>query len=146
MGYNTTLVIMNDALHQIKEDKDFGRKVYEAALVIDRQENRQRGVDISSGCHCNAATVIEQHHADSTAVIAVGGNCATVLHTTYGYRHHEEADQIHILEELADRYGYTIRKKPTKDNKCISCSGSGHYDSNGSPPCGSCNGTGKRSS
>ncbi len=27
--------------------------------------------------------------------------------------------------------------------KCTACSGSGYYDSDGSPPCGSCNGTGQ---
>lgn len=26
---------------------------------------------------------------------------------------------------------------------CVACNGSGHYDHNGSPKCGSCNGTGK---
>jgi len=26
---------------------------------------------------------------------------------------------------------------------CTACSGSGYYDTNGSPDCGSCNGTGK---
>lgn len=30
-----------------------------------------------------------------------------------------------------------------KYRKCIACNGSGHYDHNGSPPCSSCNGTGK---
>lgn len=27
--------------------------------------------------------------------------------------------------------------------KCVACNGSGVYDHNGSPPCGSCDGTGK---
>ena len=27
--------------------------------------------------------------------------------------------------------------------KCLACNGSGHYDSNGSPKCSNCNGTGK---
>jgi len=30
-----------------------------------------------------------------------------------------------------------------KLRKCTACSGSGYYDSNGSPSCGSCNGSGK---
>ena len=36
----------------------------------------------------------------------------------------------------------TGRFTPTEDDYCIACSGSGYYDDNGSPPCGSCNGTG----
>lgn len=30
-----------------------------------------------------------------------------------------------------------------KQRDCSACSGSGRYDSNGSPPCSSCEGTGK---
>lgn len=30
--------------------------------------------------------------------------------------------------------------------KCVSCSGSGYYDHNGSPPCGACGGRGRDSS
>lgn len=30
-----------------------------------------------------------------------------------------------------------------KQVKCTACNGSGHYDSNGSPRCGACDGTGK---
>jgi DnaJ-class molecular chaperone len=30
-----------------------------------------------------------------------------------------------------------------KLRKCTACNGSGYYDSNGSPDCGSCDGTGK---
>ena len=31
----------------------------------------------------------------------------------------------------------------TKSCKCIACNGSGYYDTNGSPKCSSCKGTGK---
>jgi hypothetical protein len=30
-----------------------------------------------------------------------------------------------------------------KQRDCIACNGSGYYDSDGSPPCGACDGTGK---
>lgn len=33
--------------------------------------------------------------------------------------------------------------KGRKLEKCISCNGSGYYDSNNSPKCGACDGTGK---
>lgn len=36
-----------------------------------------------------------------------------------------------------------ILSGPTpKEEKCNSCRGTGHYDHNGSPRCGACNGTG----
>ena len=38
-----------------------------------------------------------------------------------------------------------IPKSSDKDiyEKCLACNGSGYYDHNGSPPCWSCEGTGK---
>lgn len=33
--------------------------------------------------------------------------------------------------------------RPIESNECTACSGSGYYDTDGSPPCGCCNGTGK---
>lgn len=30
-----------------------------------------------------------------------------------------------------------------KERNCFACNGTGHYDHNGSPPCGACEGTGK---
>lgn len=38
--------------------------------------------------------------------------------------------------------GDPIFIKETVSTKCIACNGSGYYDSTGSPPCGSCDGSG----
>lgn len=108
MGYNTTMVILNDALHLIREDKEFGKKVYDAALVVT---NRGRQ-DISSGNHCNAATVIESHHADHMKLIAVGGNCGQDLGYVGGYR----SEPLDMLKWLASELGYNLVKKPKKRN------------------------------
>lgn len=55
-----------------------------------------------------------------------------------------------MLRQLDD---YQLRKLERKKRfeadhgrklmTCTACSGSGRYDHNGAPPCGSCNGTGK---
>jgi len=36
MGYNSTIVVMNDALNAIGEDPEFGRKLEEAILCCNR--------------------------------------------------------------------------------------------------------------
>lgn len=107
MGYNTTLVVLNDALHQIKEDKEFGAKVYSAAL---RVSGNLRPIDISAGMHCNAATVIETHHADTIKLIAVGGNYGQDL----GYHGNYRSTPEEILKSLADSMGYRLVKKHAK--------------------------------
>jgi hypothetical protein len=109
MGFNTTVIVMNDAVDQIANDPTFGKKLAQAIMGMfgDR-----RPIDVSAGNHLNAATVIESHHADNTALVAVGGNFATALLQTCGYRHHEVQGQEQLLRELADKLGYRISKKP----------------------------------
>ena len=109
MGYNSTIVVMNDALHDIEKDPDFGKSLSNAISMHDRPEKHYQ--DVRAGCHCNAATVIECKHADVTSVIAVGGNYGSVIGSTYGYSHHKEEDKIKILKEIANQLGYTLHKK-----------------------------------
>lgn len=107
MGYNTTLVILNDSLNCIEEDANFGKKVANAIRAV---LGKGKPIDICSGFHANAASVIETHHADEMKIIAVGGNCGEDLGYVGGYR----ATQLDMLKSLADRLGYRIAKKPAK--------------------------------
>lgn len=104
MGYNTTLVILNDALHEIENDKEFGMKVAQAAR---RVSGYGHSLDIDSGNHCNAATVVETHHADQIKLIAVGGNCGEDL----GYVGNWNANKEQMLRSLAESMGFTVSKK-----------------------------------
>jgi hypothetical protein len=68
---------MNDSLHAIKDDPDFGRKLYEAILHRDHPAD----VMAKGGgtIHTNAAVVIETHHADFEVLVRVGGNRGEVV-------------------------------------------------------------------
>ena len=105
MGYNTTVVVMNDSLHAISRDSEFGKKLSDAVTLVRRGKQ-----DVHSGWHVNAATVIETHHADSIHLVAVGGNVGEDL----GYVGHWMSDEIEYIKELAAKHGYTLRKKPKK--------------------------------
>jgi hypothetical protein len=116
MGYNTTVIVLSDALHLIAEDKEFGRKLYQAICGLSLGNDPKTGKpyrspDISAGNYVNAATAIESHHASSNAIIAVGGNCATVLGYEHGDRHDSPQDKERILRSLAAELGFTLRKK-----------------------------------
>tara|TARA_S200002703_G_scaffold127052_1_gene113648 strand:- start:1672 stop:2019 length:348 start_codon:yes stop_codon:yes gene_type:complete len=115
MGFNSTIVVMNDALHEIANDKDFGANLAAAVqkLSLGPKHVGKHGVDIPAGNHCNAATAVESHHADGIVVVAVGGNCATVLGRSYG-NHHNEEDKLDILKQLANELGYGLRKKVSR--------------------------------
>lgn len=75
MGLNTTIVVLNDGLHEIENDPEFGRKLAGAIRGF-------RGPDpesFSAGNHCNPAAVIEIHHADYEVLVAVGRNTGRVV-------------------------------------------------------------------
>ncbi len=114
MGFNTTVVVLNDALHYIEEDPDFGKNLARAISQVGG--GRYERVDVAARCrsggvHCNAATVVETHHADQTVIVAVGGNLGLTLGRTWG---HKWDDKIAILKSLADRMGFYLRKKPER--------------------------------
>lgn len=74
MGLNTTVVVLNDALHEIKDDPEFGAKLYRACI-----EKRDGSPEyISAGSYCTAAVVVETHHADHNVLVRVGGNTGAV--------------------------------------------------------------------
>ena len=112
---------MNDALNAIANDPEFGKNLAEAIQKLSLGQHKH-GVDVPAfsyvngerrGVHTNAATAIESHHADGIAVVAVGGNCATVIGRSYG-NHHNEEDKLDILKQLADELGYGLRKKASR--------------------------------
>ena len=64
MGFNTTVFILNDELHQIADDPEFGKKLNAAIQGLGYNDR-----DNIEGYH---SQVIETHHADSYVVCIVG--------------------------------------------------------------------------
>lgn len=82
MGYNTTVVILNDALEDIANDPFFGKKLRDAVLKVGAPCDNQP-VEIS----CNgkdAARVIETHHANVEVLVSVGSNTGIVVDFVWG--------------------------------------------------------------
>ena len=76
MGYNTTVIVRNDGLANIKNDPDFATKLVAAIMEVSRTGIP---VHVSALGHVNAATVVETHHTDQAALITVGGNLGTKI-------------------------------------------------------------------
>lgn len=107
MGWNTTVVILNDGLSAIEAHPDeFAKNLTSAIMQVLRGDP----VDVPCGSHANVAQVIETHHADDTVVVATGGNHGTKLGFVLGYHHYRPEDKIRIVKELAKDLGYTLRK------------------------------------
>lgn len=116
MGYNTTVVVLNDALGSIKDDPEFGKKLVSAILQAGSSYNhskfRENGyheiIDVSAGNFVNAAHVVETHHADEMALIAVGGNLGQRVGGAHGAW---ALKGVEILKRVADVLGYRLVKK-----------------------------------
>lgn len=108
MGYNTTVVIVNDALDQIAKDTKFGENL---ARAIKNKAGVRSRIDVESGNHCNAAHVVETHHADETVLVSVGGNLGVAQLTYHGWDHHEREGQEAMLKEWANKLGFDLVKK-----------------------------------
>ena len=111
MGYNTSVIVLNDALDNIGRDPAFGNSLAAAISQLGLPGARR---DVSSLGHCNAATVIETHHADQTSLVSFGGNCGIQQMITYGWEHNSPAMQAKMCAEWADKLGYRLVRKPTK--------------------------------
>ena len=112
MGFQSTVLIRNDCLHEIEKDKDFGKKVSDAVT----QGWGHMPVTISSG-HCmNASELIESHHADGRVVLVAGGSMITRL----GYKGTYPTDAQNIkqlktlLNNVLTEYGLKVVKAPKK--------------------------------
>lgn len=122
MGFNTSVIVMNDALHEIADDPEFGPKLAAAisklSLPAEHRGHRagEWGVAVSSNGFSTAAVAVETHHADYETVIAVGGNQARIL--SHGIRPYDrgkdDSKEVAYLRELADQMGFTLRKKPQR--------------------------------
>lgn len=108
MGYNTTIVVMNDAIDQIESDPNFGKNL--AAAVRELSDGIRDRIDVPAGNHVNAAHVVETHHADQTAVVTVGGNLGVHQHTHRGWRHHELQGARAIAAQWANAIGADTSK------------------------------------
>jgi len=118
MGYNTTIVVLNDALGNIGQDPDFGKNLEQACLM-----HRDRPIDVSSYGFVSAARVIEQHHANGVVPVFVGANSGLVGSTHHDYSilrnksgnylPKQEAE-LKLLKAMAEQLGYRLAKKVPK--------------------------------
>jgi hypothetical protein len=113
MGFNTPVLLLNDAMHEIEDDPTFAKRLAQASATAYMHG---KSVDVRAGGHMNAASVLPSAHADVVQVIAFGGNHATtLLRMGNGGHHYTHEEQVRLIRELADQYGFRlVRKSGTK--------------------------------
>ena len=104
MGFNTTVVVCNDFIHDIEQNP--GEFAKGLADGIGAYTYKQRPIYIGFG-----ANVIETHHADGNAVVSVGGNCGHVLGHVLGSNREDNETKLSFIKQLAEQHGYRLVKK-----------------------------------
>ena len=112
MGYNSVVMICNDAIDVIEKDpQGWWQKAWSKLCGLSYKKSEKFGY----GNACNYFDAVWNQHADFTGVIFVGGNCSTVFGSSFnGGRHSTEEEQIKVLKEILREKGYSIRKLPKK--------------------------------
>jgi len=117
MGYNTTVLILNDAFGEIERHpeefvenlKPFVNGGKFGLREARKNEIGESDVSFGVGNYANAASVIDVAHADSTQVIMVGGNCATLLgEAYYTGGHHTKEGVKKALNQVLKDYGLKV--------------------------------------
>lgn len=99
MGFNTAIIVRNDFLYQVKDDSEFGQKVYGAIISNGR-----------GPYHGQSFGVLPSDHADNMQIIAIGGNSIRRL----GYGGDWGANDETILRNLASSMGFKLVRKAVK--------------------------------
>jgi len=107
MGYNSVIVVMNDALHNIASDKEFGNKLSDA---VSYHWVKNTHVDVSAKGFANAATVLGTDHSDVLVPYLIGGNSGSRIEEVY-LSWNDDSKEEKLLKLLAEKLGYSLRKK-----------------------------------
>jgi hypothetical protein len=111
MGYNTVVLVLNDATDLIEQDQSFGSNL-RSAIVESAARGKCRDIPAYStngrAVHVNAATVLSCAHADVPQIMLVKQN--------YGWNLWKEMPEgaLGDLKALLHHHGYDVRKRPTK--------------------------------
>jgi hypothetical protein len=103
MGWISTLVVLNDHLHEIGKDPTFGRRVETAVLKLYEEKPQDIG-------HYGMA--IESHHNDGIIPVLVGHGGGRPLSVSVPW--HAADPELELLKRLAEKHGYTLRRRPSR--------------------------------
>lgn len=101
MGYLTTIVIHNDALHEFEKDpKKFGEAVFECIRKANRSGKME---DIGFNGYCNYISAHPSRHADDETVYLHSGNTSFNLNPWNNDFKNLIKDNPNLLKSLIKR-------------------------------------------
>jgi hypothetical protein len=110
MGYNTGVMILNDALDTIRDHpKQFVDGIWDAVGLW-----RGRPTTFPVGNYGNPATVFHMGHADQVGVYSIGANCVHPMYIGFEHYHTTDAGKLELLRQMAKEMGYDLRRRPKR--------------------------------
>ena len=113
MGMNSLLFVPNDNLCLVDKYPEEFAKALSGAINLSCVQPKPTALVGAFGDF----SIPYCSHTDNVGIVAVGGNFAEPLLETYkGYSHihHTKEGQVELLKALAERLGYSVRKKAKK--------------------------------
>jgi hypothetical protein len=106
VGFITTITLNNDFADEITRIPDFAKQLHAAVLRV----STERPVRIGPA----GITVVENHHADYSQPILVGGReeARVISGITISYTNPEP--ELELLKRLAAKLGYDLHSKKRK--------------------------------
>ncbi len=105
MGFNTTVVVMNDMLSTIEKDIRYGEKLAHAVLTA----SIERPVSVDGA---RSAIVVATHHNHAMLPILVGRNMGVPISGAVDWAATPEVMELELLKKLAIKHGYSLRRRP----------------------------------
>lgn len=105
MGFNTLVVIHNDALGRMEKDASLGEYLGSAI---------RRNYGVKEPQSFRYGVIISQYHADDLKLALCGWNTGFVVGNAWGDPGHDTA-KVQALRSFAASLGYEIRKKSNKE-------------------------------
>ncbi len=109
MGYNTSVLVLNDCLHDIANDPEFGKNLSDACAAVWRGK---APVAVSAGPSYGAASVIRSHHSTEYSALLFGGNTARNISNNAWLR--DGQTDLEVLQAIADKLGFELVEKTKK--------------------------------
>lgn len=100
MGWISTIVVLNDFLHEIGKEPRFGAMVENAVLSLSHTKPQDIG---------HYATAIETHHNDGIIPVLVGHGKGTSLEVSVPWN--SDDPELDLLKRLAEKRGFNLHKK-----------------------------------
>lgn len=108
MGYRTVVLLNNDVCNEWEKDPALGRKI---AHDMNYVHDRDSATELERyGC------VIECTHADSQTLMLIDSlRGSAAAHGFYSRGETPEDVKLKLLRDMAERLGYRVVKKPTRE-------------------------------